>query len=201
MQLRPGMAADAGKNTASQGQDKQMENHMQKALLTLLKSIDTLSIFVGKAASWLIIPIVLLQVYEALARFFFKSPTIWSWELALLLYGIHFFLGGAWVLQENRHVRTDVLLMSRSPKVRAVLELILFSTIFAAFMYVMVSTSWDQAFKSVAIDERTFNEWAPPFWPVKILIAVSFTLLALQGFARAMRCLLFLITGQEDMQP
>jgi TRAP-type mannitol/chloroaromatic compound transport system permease small subunit len=171
---------------------------MHEALRTLLKWIDSLSIFIGKTASWLIIPIVLLQVYEALARYFFKSPTIWTWELALLLYGVHFFLGGAWVLQENRHVRTDVLLMRYSPKIKALLEFILFSTIFSVFMYVMVSTAWEQAIKSIAIQERTFNEWAPPFYPVKVLIAISFSLLALQGFANALRSLLFLITGQEE---
>ena len=112
---------------------------MQTSLFTLLKWIDRLSIFVGKTASWLIIPIVLLQVYEALARYFFKSPTIWTWELALLMYGVHFFLGGAWVLQENRHVRTDVLIMKLSPRLQALLEVLLFCTVFAAFMYVMVS--------------------------------------------------------------
>lgn len=170
---------------------------MQTSLFTLLKWIDKLSIFVGKTASWLIIPIVLLQVYEALARYFFKSPTIWTWELALLMYGVHFFLGGAWVLQENRHVRTDVLIMKLSPRLQALLEVLLFCTVFAAFMYVMVLTSWEQALHSIAIQERTFNEWAPPFYPVKTLIAVSFTLLALQGFARAARSLIFFITGRQ----
>ena len=168
---------------------------MYRALLFLLKCIDNLSVFVGKTAAWLVVPIMLLPAFEAIIRSAIGIATVWSWELALMFYGAHFMLGGAWVMQQNRHVRADVLTVKLPVRVQAVMEIILFATIFAIFMYAMIPASWKHAMHSLATGERTFNEWAPPFYPLKTVIAVSFILMALQGFANTVRALLFLITG------
>ena len=109
--------------------------------------------------------------------------------------GAHFLLGGAWVMQQNKHVRVDVLSVNLPVRVRAALEIILFATIFAILMYALVPISWDHALKSLATNEGTSTEWSPLFYPLKTAIAVSFTLMTLQGFANTMRALRFLITG------
>ena len=170
-----------------------MKAELQKCLFI----IDALTENIGKLFSYLVIVIMLLQVYEAVMRYIFKAPSIWSWELGMLLYGAHFMLGGAWVMKQNQHVRTDILLQRFSKKKQALLEVILFGTIFFTFVTVMVYKQTDNALYSLRMGEKTFTEWAPPFYPLKIIIAVSFFLLALQGLARWVRQLHFLITDEE----
>ena len=170
---------------------------MQTVLQKCLSTIDALTENIGKLFSFLIIIIMLLQIYEVIMRYIFGAPSIWSWELCMLLYGAHFMLGGAWVMKQNKHVRTDVLLQKFSKKKQALLEVILFGTVFFTFVAVMVFKQGDNALYSLRMGERTFTAWAPPFYPLKIIIAVSFFLLALQGLARWVRQLHFLITDKE----
>lgn len=163
----------------------------------LFRFIDFLSEGTGKLFSFLVIIIMLLQVYEAVMRYIFKAPSIWSWELAMLLYGVHFMAGGAWVLKQNKHVRTDIFLMNMSKKTQAWLEVFLFGSLFLIFAVVMTFKQTENALFSLSMGERTFTEWAPPFYPVKIIMAISFLLLLLQGIARWGRQLYYLISDKE----
>ena len=54
-------------------------------------AIDQLSIWSGKAVSWLIFPMFMVLFYEVLVRKFWQ-PTIWANDLATMCYGAHFFL-------------------------------------------------------------------------------------------------------------
>lgn len=169
---------------------------MIKYLSKVLRGIDLLSEYTGKVFSFLIFAIVGLEVLEVFKRYILHSPTTWSWELATMLFGAHFIIGGAWVLKEGKHVRTDVIYGRLSPKVKALLDLILFTLIFFVFVGVLIWKSTANAIYSWQINERTFSMWAPPFYPLKTVIAISFILLGLQGLAKWIRDLVFLIKGE-----
>lgn len=158
---------------------------------------DWLSEFSGKVFSYLLLPVTLLEAVEVLRRYVFNSPTEWSWELAALTAGGMFVMGGAWVLKDDKHVRTDLIYGHLSRKWQAIFDIFFFSTIFFSFTGVMVWYSVKKAVYSVGILERTFSMWAPPLYPLKIVIALSFILLAIQGLAKWIRDLHFVIKGTD----
>jgi TRAP-type mannitol/chloroaromatic compound transport system permease small subunit len=166
-------------------------------LKKILTAIDTVSEVMGKAFSFLILPVVLLEAFEVVLRYGFDSPTDWSWELAALVSGGMFIMGGAWVLKENRHVRTDVFYAKFSPRGQALIDLIFFALVFFPFVGVMVWKGIDKAIYSVSILEETYSMWAPPLYPLKITIALAFILLCLQGLAKWIRDLHFVIKGHD----
>ena len=166
-------------------------------LAKVLNIIDRISIRIGKSFSFLVLVMVVLEVREAIARYVFNAPTIWSWELTTLLYGALFIMGGAWVLQTEGHVRTDFLYIRLSPKVKAYIDLVLFAGIFFAFVGVMIWQSGRIAIWACQVNERTYTMWAPPFYPFRILVVVAFTLLGVQGLAKWIRDLVFVITGRK----
>jgi len=166
-------------------------------LAKLFNIIDTASEKVGKFFSYLILIMVALEAFEVFMRYALDSPTTWSWELVTLLYGAHFIVGGAWVLKEEGHVRTDIIYAHLSPKWKAVLNVITYACLFFVFMGVMIWKQTTHAYYSWSIDERTYTMWGPPFWPLKIFIAFSFILLGLQGIVKWLRNLIFLIKGEE----
>jgi len=166
-------------------------------LAKVLNIIDRISIRTGKSFSFLVLPMVFLEVREAIARYVFNAPTVWSWELTTLLYGALFMMGGAWVLQTEGHVRTDFLYVRLSPKVKAYIDLVLFAGIFFAFVGVMIWQSSLIAIWACQVNERTYTMWAPPFYPFRILVVVAFTLLGVQGLAKWIRDLVFVITGRK----
>lgn len=163
----------------------------------LLRGIDSLSIYAGKAFSYIILVIVVLETVEVFMRYVLNNPTDWIGELCVILAGAVFIIGGAWVHQENKHVRTDVIYGRLSRKSQAILDIIFFFTIFLSFVGVLVWKTVENAAYSWSIQETTFTMWAPPLYPLKIIIAIAFILLALQGLARLIRDITFLVKGEE----
>jgi TRAP-type mannitol/chloroaromatic compound transport system permease small subunit len=163
----------------------------------LLKGIDALSVWSGKIFSMLVLPIIVLETGESLLRYVFQKPTDWSWELAAMLFGAFFMMGGAWVLKENNHVRTDVFYNNLSKKWKAWFDLFFFTTIFFVFAGVMVWKMGANAIYSVGILETTFSMWAPPLYPLKVIFAFAYILLLLQGIAKWLRDLVYVTKGVE----
>jgi TRAP-type mannitol/chloroaromatic compound transport system permease small subunit len=163
----------------------------------LLKGIDSLSVWSGKIFSMLVLPIIVLETGESILRYIIQKPTDWSWELAAMLFGAFFMMGGAWVLKENNHVRTDVFYNNLSRKWRAYFDLFFFTTVFFVFAGVMVWKMGANAIYSVGIQETTFSMWAPPLYPLKVIFAFSYILLLLQGLAKWLRDLVYVTKGVE----
>jgi len=163
----------------------------------LLKGIDALSVWSGKIFSMLVLPIIVLETGESILRYILQKPTDWSWELAAMLFGAFFMMGGAWVLKENNHVRTDVFYNNCSKKWKAYLDLFFFTTVFFVFAGVMVWKMGANAIYSVSIQETTFSMWAPPLYPLKVIFAFSYILLLLQGIAKWLRDLVYVTKGVE----
>jgi TRAP-type mannitol/chloroaromatic compound transport system permease small subunit len=166
-------------------------------LKKILKTIDSISEISGKTFSYLILPVVILEAVEVVRRYVFDSPTDWSWELAALTAGAMFVMGAGWALRDDKHVRTDLIYGKLPRKWQAIFDLFFFTFIFFSFTSVLIVKSTQQAIYSVGIQERTFSMWAPPLYPLKIVIALSFIVLGLQGLAKWIRDLYFLVKGRE----
>ena len=120
-----------------------------KTLSKLLQLIDNISIFTGKAFSFLVIPIMLLQAIEVFLRYVLNRPTIWIWELCVYLFGLMFVIGGAWVLQEDRHVRTDVFAQKFTKRQSAIIESFLYPVLGFVFLIPLTDGQIQAAIKSI----------------------------------------------------
>lgn len=162
-----------------------------------VKTMEQISIFVGKVFSFLIIPMVILQACETILRYVFDRPTIWSWELAMLLYGAHFIVGAAWVMTYDGHVKTDMLFSKLSRTKQNIVELALYTVLFFPFVSVMIWKCTQNTLYSIAIREKTSTMWAPPIYPLKIIITFAFLLLLLQGIAKWLKLFVQYTKGEE----
>ena len=82
---------------------------MPTPLRRIVQAIDTFTEWTGRLFAWLIVPLVLALVYEFLARYFIKAPTIWAYDVSYMLYGTFFMLGAAYALLKGSHIRTDLV--------------------------------------------------------------------------------------------
>ena len=92
-----------------------------KRFFALFDKLMNLMIF----AAGLILMFIMLSVcLEVILRYFFDRPQMWVTEVTecLLLYIT--FMGAAWLLREDGHVKVDVLLNRLKPRVLAVLGVI-----------------------------------------------------------------------------
>ena len=52
--------------------------------------------------------VVPVMLYEVVMRYLFNAPTVWGMELAVLLFGPYFLLGGPYLLHLKGHVALDL---------------------------------------------------------------------------------------------
>ncbi|UCF83321.1 MAG: TRAP transporter small permease subunit [Desulfobacteraceae bacterium] len=168
------------------------------ALRTCLLIIDKINEWVAKLASWAIILIIGSTAYEVIMRYVFASPTEWSFELNYLTNGVYFLLLGAFTFAVRGHVNVDIFYARFSPRTRAIVDL-LTAPLFFFFISMMLIFGGQFALDSLASRETLSSAWAPPIYPVKIVIPVAATMLILQGIAKFIRDLHTAITGKEEL--
>ncbi|MDP1537943.1 MAG: TRAP transporter small permease subunit [Burkholderiales bacterium] len=153
--------------------------------------IDQLSKTVGHAFAWCIIILTLGTSYEVFVRYVLGDPTSWAFDFSYLMYGALFFMGGAYALSRDGHVRGDFLYRMWRPRTQAIVELTLYILLFYPGVLALVYAGWQYGFDSFRIREVSSNSPAGiPVWQLKLLIPFGGGLLALQGFAEVLRCIL-----------
>ena len=152
---------------------------------------DLLSRTVGHAFAWCLIILTFGTSYEVFVRYVLNEPTSWAFDFSYTMYGAMFFMAGAYTLSRGGHVRADMFYRLWQPRTQARVELVLYILFFFPGILALVISGWDYGFNSMKIREVSVNSPAGvPIWPLKMLIPFGAGLLALQGVAEVLRCVL-----------
>lgn len=163
----------------------------------ITKVIDQISIWSGKAISWLIIPMAGVLVWEVFVRYVFR-PTLWAVDMATMLYGTHFFVAGAMTLYLGKHIRTDFFYDKWSPRTQSWVDAVCYVFLFLPGIVMFVWLSWDFAAESWDLRELLLTTWMPPAYFYKSVIPLSAILLLLQGIAELLKCINMILTGTDS---
>lgn len=161
-------------------------------LLKLSQLIDWLNERVARGAFWLVLVMTIICAANASYRFILNDSSNGLLEIQWYLFAAVFLLCSPYTLQKNEHVRIDVLSGKLSPRGLAVIDII--GTVF--FLLPMVITvlwlSLPLVAESYKIQEMSSNAGGLIRWPVKVLLPIGFTLLALQGISELIKRVAFL---------
>src|SRR3989344_678075 len=135
-------------------------------------AITTLNRWIFQATVWLMAIVVPVMLYEVIARYVFNAPTVWGMELAVLLFGPYFLLGGPYLLHLKGHVALDVALPRLSPAWQRRLDLGNFP-ITMLFYAILLYFSTPAANSSNTYRETSFSAWTPPNWPMKPAVPLA----------------------------
>lgn len=164
---------------------------------SVLHTIDGISTWVGKAAAWLILVLMMAVCIEVFKRYLLNAPTAWIFDLDNMLYGSLFMLCGAYTLAQNAHVRGDFLYSSMQPRTQAALDLVLYILFFIPGIAALIYAGADYAANSWRIAEHSnVTSDGPPVYHFKTVIPVAGALVMLQGVAEIMRAIVCLKTGE-----
>jgi TRAP-type mannitol/chloroaromatic compound transport system permease small subunit len=162
----------------------------------LILAIDQLSKTVGHAFAWCIAILALGTGYEVFVRYVLNDPTSWAFDLSYLMYGAVFYMAGAYTLSRGGHVRADMFYRKWSPKTQAWVELVLYVLFFFPGILALVVAGGAYGLESLRLREVSVNSPAGmPIWPLKMMIPFGAGLIALQGFAEVLRCVVCLRSG------
>ncbi|MDO9404593.1 MAG: TRAP transporter small permease subunit [Polaromonas sp.] len=161
----------------------------------LIHTADHISTWVGKAAAWLIVALMLLVCAEVFKRYALNAPTAWIYDANNMLYGTLFMLGGAYTLAHDGHVRGDFFYGSMKPRTQATLDFILYFLFFIPGIAALTWAGWTYFQDSLAIHEQTFNADPIPVYPFKFVIPLAGAIVMMQGVSEMIRCIVCMRTG------
>jgi len=155
-------------------------------------AVDRLNDLMGSATSWLVLAMVLMGAYNALARWATRYVGIPLSSNALneiqwYMFSIIFLLGAAHGLRHDVHVRVDVLRERLSERGRAWIDLFGTTLLLVPFCVLMLWVSWTPVVRSWQVREVSPDPGGLSRWPIKALLLVCFGLLLLQGLAMVVR--------------
>jgi TRAP-type mannitol/chloroaromatic compound transport system permease small subunit len=156
----------------------------------LLSYIDAIGKWSGKVLPWLSLLLSGVVIFEVISRYVFNSPTIWAFDVAMMLCSAFFLLGCGYILQENAHIRVDVLYNLFPAKVRKALDILFYVVFFFPLAFTMIWYGTKAAYLSwVAEEISNTSQWGELIFWWKGLLPLAFLLLAIQGVAEFIRLL------------
>jgi TRAP-type C4-dicarboxylate transport system permease small subunit len=141
-----------------------------------LRFVNRAVLAVGMVA---LVASALVLTYSVFSRYFFKSATDWQDEAAVFLLVGAIFLCGAYVQSFRGHVGIEAIasILPASVNRARMVVVDLLSLLFCAFF---AWKSWTLFHEAWVDKQTTSSTWAPPLAIPYGLMAVGFTLLALQ---------------------
>lgn len=162
----------------------------------IVHKIETLSVWTGKIASWVMVILMLVICFEVVMRYVFVKPTIWGYELSLM-FGGSILLMLAYVQQRDANIRVGILYEKLSPKGRALVN-VLGTVIFAypCLAYVIIGAYQYMIRAFLANEKMAESFWYPPAAPFRTMVFLATCLAALQFTASLIRNLHTVIKGE-----
>jgi TRAP-type mannitol/chloroaromatic compound transport system permease small subunit len=158
-----------------------------KALLPVTRVIDTITVWIGKRLSWLIIGAVLVSALNATVRKIFDTSSNSFLELQWVLFSIVFLLCSPWTLLANEHIRIDIVNNLLPRQLRNTIDVIGHAFFLLPLTVVMILTAVPFFLVSYSQNEQSLNAGGLPQWPGKGLIMIAFIMLFVQGLSELIK--------------
>ncbi len=163
----------------------------------LMQIISSINENIASWARWLMIVLMFVVVFDVLMRYFFNEPTIWAYELAMILGSTGYMLSWGECERVGMHLRVDVFSSQCSPRWQAIIDTmgttIAWYPVYIAYM--MVGSKW--AMRAWRIKEVMVESyWYPPAGPTRTLIVIGMTMMCAQITVSLIKNIHMLRTGE-----
>ncbi len=172
------------------GSPGDLPGDMRPWMRKTITALDMLSLWVGRIACLLLVPLIVAMVWEVVARKLFIAPTFWAYDTSRMLAGALFMLGAGYALMRGVHIRADFLYRLWRPEIQARVDAILYVVLFFPgmlfFFYIAADYTWSAWIKW----ERSMDTaWMAPVAPARTAMPLGALFLVMQGISEFLKCL------------
>ena len=154
----------------------------------LVRALETITIWSGRALPWLMLPLVVLTFSVVLLRYGFDFGRIAMQEGITYLHAFIVMLCMAYTLRKNEHVRVDIFYRGMSRKLRALVDIIGGLLFLTPVCLTILIVSWGYVTQSWSLLEGSSEAGGLPLvFILKTLIPLMALLLLIQGVADMIR--------------
>lgn len=170
---------------------------MIDALSWLVRIFDGINEYVGRAASWLTVFMVLAVTLIVIMRYIFAVGFIWMQESYVWAHGIVFMLGAGYTLLHDGHVRIDVFYRTASKTYKNIINIVGCTIFVLPVCWLIFDKSINYVTRSFGVMESSAEAGGMPFlFVLKGMIWGFSFLLALAAVSLILRSILSL-AGHE----
>ncbi|MDZ4381637.1 MAG: TRAP transporter small permease subunit [Parvibaculum sp.] len=155
---------------------------MPRAARVYVRYVEAVNRVVGRIVMLLIFVMIGILLYASISRTVFNVPISWVMEMGQFLLAAYYLLGGGYSMQINSHVRMDLLYSRLSPKKRAFTDTIT-SFFLVFYLVVLLIGGMSSTEYAITYGQVNYTAWAPPLWPIKLIMTVGVGLMLLQAIA------------------
>ncbi|SMF38942.1 TRAP-type mannitol/chloroaromatic compound transport system, small permease component [Tistlia consotensis] len=123
--------------------------------------IDRLSRFLGDQICYVFLITVAITAYEVVMRYVFNAATIWVTQTAIFLSALGFIFGGAYAMEQGRHIEITSIYDAVTPPVRRVFDLIRCGVAVVYLGFLLYATV-HQAIPALSRMETSGQAWDVP---------------------------------------
>jgi TRAP-type mannitol/chloroaromatic compound transport system permease small subunit len=128
------------------------------------------------------------MVWEIVARYAFRAPTMWAYDVSRMLYGALFMLGAGYALSRGLHIRADFLYRTLPVRAQGWIDFLLYVLFYFPGLLVLLWASSDFAWTAIERGERGMDTaWMPLLGPIKAVLPIGVALLLLQGVSEVLK--------------
>jgi TRAP-type mannitol/chloroaromatic compound transport system permease small subunit len=162
------------------------------ALLKLSRLIDTINLWLGKLAMWLVLAAVLISAGNAIVRKAFNIGSNAWLEIQWYLFAGVFMLAVGYVMQKNAHVRIDFISGKLSKRTNAIIDAVGIVVFTIPLSIIMIDLGWPLFQRAWATGEMSQNAGGLIRWPVLGLVPLGFVVLLTQAVSELIKRIAYL---------
>ncbi|NCO79642.1 MAG: TRAP transporter small permease subunit [Cyanobacteria bacterium] len=171
--------------------------------IKIAQIIDLITEWYGKIVYWLVLVMIGIGVWNVIGRYLGKiiGENLTSnslIELQWYIFDLIFFLGAAYTLKKDNHVRVDIFYKDLPTKRKALINIIGVLFFLIPFCGVIIYFSWQYVFNSWQILEISPDDGGLPRYPIKTLIIISPILLIIQGISELIKNLVIFLNYSPE---
>ena len=162
-----------------------------------VQTVDSISDWTAKTGRWFIVALVVLVTLEVVLRYAFTKPTLWGYELHVMLAASSYILAFAYTHRMRAHVRVDMIYAHLPPRGQALIDVLGTLILFFPFIFMLSYAAWSWMFDAWATSEKMpITGWYPPAGPLRTVVLYGLGLFAFQAIAHFIRDIYLLIRGK-----
>jgi len=143
----------------------------------LSRAVNRITLAGCGIAGFALLVMTLIITMDVVLRYAF-TPTKWVHEFSTYLMVVVVFLGLAYALKEDAHIKVDFLVVRLPRRIQDWMKVI-HSILFLVFAIVLCYFNWHLFTQSFALKTRSFTSVDVIVWPVQLFMPVGLAILSL----------------------
>jgi len=177
-----------------------LEHHTELPRTRLSGALEGIVKVVGDAVSWIWVLLVAVIVVNVTMRYVFGEGRIEFEELQWHMYAIGFLIGLSYAIQNDSHIRIDILHERFSLRTKGWIDLIGFAVFLIPYLFIVLIYSPPFIQYSWSVSEISDAPGGLPYrWAIKSTMFIAYVLLLLAAVGRLVRAAALVFGGADRL--